>query len=157
MELCPGSLKEVIVHSRMKKKNFSLITKITILLQLASAIAYLHKKINRAHGNIHPSNVLLSSTLTPLLTDTFLIATEKRLLKKQVASNFIAPEIKGDSVPSMESDIYSFGCLILYVLTDGEREVTANMDYSFLENQGLELMIKRCCYTNPAVLFSCLP
>lgn len=152
MEYCPGSLREIIDYTRMKKRVFSLQIKINLLLQIACAVGYLHTyKEPVFHGNLHPGNILISSTLTPLLSDLFLVTTEQHVFRKQYTSSFIAPECRKENNPSAPSDIYSLGCIILYVLTDGEREVTPNMDLSIIESEGIQMMIRRCCNENPSV------
>ena len=100
----------------MKKRYFSIPVKINLLLQITSALAFLHQQqVPIPHGNIHPSNILMSPTLNPLLTDLCLVPAEQRYLKKKYTSSFIAPECRQQNKPTIQSDIYSLGCLILYV------------------------------------------
>ena len=154
MDACPGSLKEVIEYTRMKKRNLSLLAMINLLLQLTSGVAYVHTQSGQPHGNLHPTNILISPTLTPLISDLFMVSTEQRFLKKDLNSSFVAPECKQTKQPSFASDIYSMGCLILYVLTDGEREVSSDLNFSVIEPEAIALLVKRCCLQDPSVLMS---
>lgn len=155
MEFCPGSLKEIIEYTRRKKRILPLLTKLNILLQIASCIAYLHHQTQPiSHGNLHPGNVLVSSTLTPLISDLFLVEPEQRILHKQYSYSFTAPECRVLNKPTTAADIFSLGCLILWVLTDGEKEVTPEMDYSLLDMApDVQVMIQRCCNKIPSVTF----
>lgn len=138
--------------------------KLNLLLQIASALAFLHQqKAPLAHGNLHPSNILLSPTLNPLLTDIGLVSVEKSLLRRKYDPSFIAPECRKQNNPTLSSDIYSLGCLILYVgrideqsdlqvLTNGEYFITDGFDFTRIEDLTFRYIIKRCCDPEPNVV-----
>lgn len=72
--------------------------------------------LNVPHGHLKSSNVLLSDSLEPLLTDYALAP----VMNQAYASQFIIlekDECKQSGIASKKSDIWSFGVLILEILT----------------------------------------
>jgi serine/threonine protein kinase len=103
----------------------------SLLFQVVSGLRYLHHK-NIIHGDLMPSNVLIDENENALLADFGL----SRLVGDHETSFFgslgpgairwAAPEIiplnpetpdKEVSEPNKASDIYSFGCIMMQVLS----------------------------------------
>ncbi|KAG2036692.1 kinase-like domain-containing protein [Suillus americanus] len=133
--VCPwmenGSLQEylkIMWHEQLSPKMHRLFL---LLFQVVSGLQYLHHR-DIIHGDLTPSNVLIDENGNALLADFGL----SRLLGDHETSFFAsnspgairwaAPEItpldpeKPDeeiSEPNKASDIYSFGCIMMQVLS----------------------------------------
>ncbi|WVZ64638.1 hypothetical protein U9M48_014132 [Paspalum notatum var. saurae] len=101
-----------------------------IIVGLGSALRYLHAEWEQCvvHGDIKPSNIMLDSSLDAKLGDFGLArlvdhgvrpATTKVVLG---TAGYIDPELVNTRRPSAESDIYSFGIVLLELVT-GRRPV----------------------------------
>lgn len=98
-------------------------TRYKILTDLASALLYLHEESGSpvVHRDVKPNNVMLDAQFTAHLGDFGLA----RLLQNEDASvttkiagtpGYLAPEIGFTGRATPESDIYSFGMVILEVV-----------------------------------------
>ena len=121
MELCPGSLEDAVRYSNQRNLPLSLATKAAWLLQIARAVAFLHHQNPPiVHGSLCPSNVLLTSSLVPRLTDIGMGLLERLLYDRSYSGEFVAPEEQSvEATSSVAGDVFSMGKLILYV---AERE-----------------------------------
>ncbi|KAG9038177.1 hypothetical protein FRB95_002617 [Tulasnella sp. JGI-2019a] len=112
------------------KETPSNAERLRLVLQVGKTIAYLHALSPPAvHGNIDASNVLISDTGDALLSDFGSarvasagktgLTTEGAL---QGSARYQAPELYSQTVEDHDSaipasDVYSFGCLVLHILS----------------------------------------
>lgn len=75
---------------------------------LGRALAYAHQQ-GVAHRDIHPGNILLGPSMEPYLTDVG--------IAESTAVSYMAPEQANGEQPTMASDVYSFGLVLLETLT----------------------------------------
>lgn len=100
--------------------------KIRILRQVAAAISYLHSK-GVVHGDLTANNILIDSNRNAHVADHGILAMCSELSgTSYIRSNvrWAAPELfevpeneESLSPPKPASDIYSFGCIMLQVMT----------------------------------------
>ncbi|KAG8916152.1 hypothetical protein FRC03_011596 [Tulasnella sp. 419] len=118
-----GTLQQYFHSMRQKGINPD---RIQLALGCAEGIAFLHSK-GIIHGDIRACNVLVSDWHVPRIID-FGGAIEHRALSEDpTAANqsrvpnevrYLAPErTVGPNIASFESDVYSFGCLLLFIMT----------------------------------------
>ena len=135
--MCPESrsivyeyLKNGSLEDRLGCKDNTIPWQIRtcIATEICSALIFLHSsKPCIVHGNVKPSNILLDANYVSKLGDlgiTFLIQQDKDLAKSTIISNkpdetclYTDPEYLETGELRPESDIYSFGILILLLLT----------------------------------------
>ncbi|GFP88235.1 probable inactive receptor kinase at4g23740 [Phtheirospermum japonicum] len=116
---CKGSVY-ALLHGRNRKPRADVDweSRLKIAIGAARGIAEIHKHNGGklVHGNIIASNVFLNRDMYGCISDlglTNLIATNKSTL----TAHCYAPELKNTQNLSQASDVYSFGILLLELLT----------------------------------------
>lgn len=116
MEPVPASLRQVMEYCSRKKYQLPLIQRIELALQITDAVTYLHSLTPPLiHGNLHPDNVMLTSSFTPKLTDVGMHNFERDILHRKYDSSFIDADPTSTEDFSQFNDIFSLGRIILYV------------------------------------------
>ncbi|KAG0701590.1 kinase-like domain-containing protein [Suillus ampliporus] len=115
-----------------KYEGITLLDRLRLLEDITSGLHYLHG-VPVVHGDLTPNNVLLNNEKRAVLTDFGLSSmlenvTNLSYLKRSCAQagaiRYSAPELLREAEepiqPDIQSDIYSFGCLALKVLSGNE-------------------------------------
>ncbi|KAK7259935.1 hypothetical protein RIF29_25562 [Crotalaria pallida] len=115
---CNGSLDKHL--SKESSRTLTWRERVKVAIGLSRGLKYLHEN-NIIHGNIKPSNILLTHDFNPLLGD---FGLGKRFeLKKSYKSEsignseYIAPEYQERGKLSNKMDVYSFGMVLLELIT----------------------------------------
>ncbi|KAG1362720.1 LRR receptor-like serine/threonine-protein kinase EFR [Cocos nucifera] len=135
-QFMPNGSLEKWLHPRFDEKFYlkklSLIQRLNMAMDVAAALNYLHNhcEIPIIHCDLKPSNILLDDSMTAHVGDfglaKFLIkSTDKLSRDLSSASTFaikgsigyIAPEHGMGSQVSVQSDVYSYGILMLELFT----------------------------------------
>ncbi|KAJ4794829.1 Leucine-rich receptor-like protein kinase family protein [Rhynchospora pubera] len=124
-----GSLEEWI-HPKIQGRKLSLAQRINIALDVASALSYLHHECMPplAHCDLKPSNVLIDGNLNALVSDfglaKFLVDPASAVCQSSTSLcglkgtiGYIAPEYAIGGQISILGDVYSYGILLLEMLT----------------------------------------
>ncbi|XP_071902920.1 protein STRUBBELIG-RECEPTOR FAMILY 5 isoform X3 [Coffea arabica] len=113
-----GSLHEFLHLSDDFSKPLTWNTRVKISLGTARALEYLHEVCSPSyvHKNIKSSNILLDAELNPRLSDCGLTVFYERMNKNH-GIGYKAPECTKPSAYTSKSDIYSFGVIMLELLT----------------------------------------
>ncbi|KAL7001810.1 LRR receptor-like serine/threonine-protein kinase FEI 1 [Sarracenia purpurea var. burkii] len=130
--LSGGSLDEAL-HERMEQLDWD--TRLNIIMGAAKGLAYLHHDCSPRiiHRDIKSSNILLDGNLEARVSDfglAKLLEDEESHITTIVAGTFgyLAPEYMQSGRATEKTDVYSFGVLMLEVVS-GKRPT----DASFIE------------------------
>ncbi|KAI4337192.1 hypothetical protein L6164_015638 [Bauhinia variegata] len=118
-----GSIWDLL-HGPTKKKKLDWDLRLKIALGAAQGLAYLHHDCSPRiiHRDVKSSNILLDKDFEPHLTD-FGIAKSLCLLKSHTSTyimgtiGYIDPEYARTSRLTEKSDVYSYGIVLLELLT----------------------------------------
>nr|BAJ94342.1 predicted protein [Hordeum vulgare subsp. vulgare] len=120
-----NSLDTFIFGDGEKRKLLRWNTRFEIITGIARGLLYLHEdsRLRIIHRDMKASNVLLDRNMIPKISD-FGIArmfggdqTTAYTLKVIGTYGYMSPEYAMDGVFSMKSDIYSFGVMVLEIVT----------------------------------------
>uniref|UniRef100_A0A0D9VY50 Protein kinase domain-containing protein n=1 Tax=Leersia perrieri TaxID=77586 RepID=A0A0D9VY50_9ORYZ len=114
-----GSLSAVLHGNRGSGRTpLNWETRSSIALAAARGVEYIHSTSSSAsHGNIKSSNVLLNKSYQARLSDNGLSALVGPSSAPTRASGYRAPEVTDPRRVSQKADVYSFGVLLLELLT----------------------------------------
>lgn len=116
-----GNLYDRLHGHRMSRASpLDWTTRVRLLLGAARGLACIHKEYRMSaipHGNIKSSNVLLDKNGTACVADFGLALLLSPAHAIARLGGYIAPEQSDNKRLSQEADVYSFGVLILEVLT----------------------------------------
>ncbi|GLT46287.1 hypothetical protein SLA2020_200510 [Shorea laevis] len=142
-----GSLEEWLHanENQTSAESLSLIQRLNIAIEVASAIEYLHNYCQPSivHGDLKPSNVLLDEEMVSHVGD-FGLARFLSISQNQSSSTgvkgtigYVAPEYGMSTKISKPGDVYSFGILLLEMITG-----KAPTDSMFKDNFTIHQLVK---------------
>ncbi|KAG2322672.1 hypothetical protein Bca4012_057369 [Brassica carinata] len=121
--LSGGNLEDFIKKRSKPALEWKILHKIA--LDVARALAYLHEQCSPKvlHRDIKPSNILLDDTYNAYLSDfglSKLLGTSQSHVTTGVAGTFgyVAPEYAMTCRVSEKADVYSYGIVILELISD---------------------------------------
>lgn len=118
LEYCPHNLDQAI-----KNKTFSNVQIVCAIFQIAEGMRYVHFR-NIIHRDLKPSNILIAEDGIMKIADfgisKLMSAEEQSMTRGLGTQKFMAPEIINEEEYNEKSDIYSFGVLVYYILSNGE-------------------------------------
>ncbi|XP_052210688.1 G-type lectin S-receptor-like serine/threonine-protein kinase At1g11410 isoform X2 [Diospyros lotus] len=124
-----GSLDSFIFgHENTRTKSLTWRRRLNIIVGIAQGLLYLHhdSRFRVIHRDLKASNVLLDGDLNPKISDFGLARAfggdQSSAITRRVAGTYgyMSPEYAIDGIFSMKSDVFSFGVMVLEILS-GER------------------------------------
>ncbi|XP_037460424.1 U-box domain-containing protein 70-like [Triticum dicoccoides] len=123
-EFLPNGSLEDFLSCEDKRRTLTWQIRIRIIAEICSALIFLHE--NRpepiVHGDLHPANILLDANLVTKLSDFgifhLLIQSNSNSTNHPVeAPIYVDPECLATRKMTPHSDVYSFGMVVLRLLT----------------------------------------
>lgn len=124
-----GSLQDYLSQTKYNASCLSWKTRTRIIGEISSALLFLHSSKPKlvVHGNLNPGNIFLDSELSSKICDfgiCRMVSEEtsrwpsfRQYTEPKGAFPYIDPEFNHTGVFTPKSDIYSFGLIILQLLT----------------------------------------
>ncbi|KAJ0537673.1 putative transferase, protein kinase RLK-Pelle-LRR-III family [Helianthus annuus] len=118
-----GSLSSILHGNMEERSQLTWEIRSKIAFEVACGLEHLHSH-NLSHGNIKSNNILLSLGYQAYLSESGLIQVVSSSTPS--LSGYRAPELIDTRITSKEADVYSFGILILEILTGKDPTVLLN-------------------------------
>ncbi|KAL5840467.1 hypothetical protein ACOSQ4_013075 [Xanthoceras sorbifolium] len=167
-EFMPNSSLDVVLFDPRKRTQLSWSKRLNIINGIAKGILYLHvdSRFRIVHRDLKASNILLDSDMNPKISDfgmaRIFAGSEGEANTARIVGTYgyMAPEYAMEGLYSIKSDVFSFGVLLIEIITGRRnagfhqsKRATSLLAYAWqLWNEGnvLELM-------DPLLGDTCLP
>ncbi|RWR88309.1 cysteine-rich receptor-like protein kinase 10 isoform X2 [Cinnamomum micranthum f. kanehirae] len=165
-EFMPNTSLDVFLFDPVKRVQLDWQRRQNIVVGIARGLLYLHEdsRLRVIHRDLKASNILLDHDMNPKISDFGMARTFKGNQSEANTNRvvgtygYMAPEYAMDGLFSVKSDVFSFGVLLLEIVT-GKRNIRFNimeqaqslLTYAWQlwsSNQGLELI-------DPLIVDSC--
>ncbi|XP_047050994.1 cysteine-rich receptor-like protein kinase 10 [Lolium rigidum] len=139
-EYLPNKSLDFFIFDENKKVLLDWNKRLAIIEGIAEGLLYLHKhsRLRVIHRDLKPSNILLDTEMNPKISDFGLakISTsnniEENTTRRVVGTyGYMAPEYASEGLFSTKSDVFSFGVLILEILS-GKKNSGSNQCGGFI-------------------------
>ncbi|OWM77581.1 hypothetical protein CDL15_Pgr016979 [Punica granatum] len=119
-EFMPNKSLDHHLFDKTRSKLLSWDKRFNIIMGIARGLLYLHQdsRLRIIHRDLKPSNILLDSQMNPKISD-FGIARifQVNYMIISICSGYIAPEYALRGHISVKSDVFSFGVLVLEIVS----------------------------------------
>nr|GEX33430.1 G-type lectin S-receptor-like serine/threonine-protein kinase At4g27290 isoform X2 [Tanacetum cinerariifolium] len=121
----PNKSLDSFIFDEGKKKSLDRSTRYSVIIGITTGLLYLHQdsRLRIIHRDLKASNVLLDKEMNPRISDfglarsmegSYTSANTKRVMGTY---GYMAPEYAIDRIYSTKSDVFSFGVLVLEIVS----------------------------------------
>ncbi|KAK3433260.1 hypothetical protein EUGRSUZ_D00922 [Eucalyptus grandis] len=119
------SFQNKVGQDPIKRKLVTWKTRFSIIMGIARGLLYLHEdsRLRIIHRDLKPSNILLDSEMNPKISDfgiakTFTVENAGEMTNRIVGTyGYMSPEYAMKGHFSVKSDVFSFGVLLLEIVS----------------------------------------
>ncbi|KAF3320875.1 putative receptor-like protein kinase [Carex littledalei] len=124
-EFLPNRSLDTFLFDNERRQELDWIKRLAIINGIARGLLYLHEEsqLNIIHRDLKASNILLDSHMNPKISDfglarLFLVDQTVHVTRRVVGTfGYMAPEYALHGRYSIKSDVFSFGVLLLEIIT----------------------------------------
>ncbi|XP_074567349.1 G-type lectin S-receptor-like serine/threonine-protein kinase At4g27290 isoform X2 [Curcuma longa] len=127
------------IFDKTKSPLLNWQTRLEIINGIARGLLYLHQDsiLRVIHRDLKPSNILLDKNMTPKISDFGIArifegdgALANATTRPVGTFGYMAPEYLAEGVFSFKSDVFSFGVIVLEILSGKRNRIFSNTDAS---------------------------